>query len=157
MKWINGKALTCILAASLLLSGCSQIGKNELITGAATTGAAVVSTVAGLGTAATAAVTGATAVASSVATTEPVTVDEAISALPPEQQVEALKNQQLWHTIEVLGFWAFVILGGILAVIWFIPSPMDVFRKFKMNKHIKKLERHFDDVTVKMKDLDDMK
>ena len=150
MRW---KGLIPGLAVCLLLSGC--LTTNELLNTAATTSTATVASLAGASTPVVALTTAGAGVITGVVTSEPVTVDEAITALPPEQQVQVLKNEQIWHSVEKLGWWAIVILGGVFAFFWLVPSPGDFFRRLSMNKKLKRYERKlFDDPSTKMSDVE---
>ena len=127
MKW---KGLIPGLAICLLLSGC--LTTNELLNTAATTSTATVASLAGASTPVVALTTAGAGVITGVVTSEPVTVDEAITALPPEQQADVLKHEKVWTAVEHIGIWVL----GILALLWFLPSPQEIFMKMRKKKDV---------------------
>ncbi|MDA7960865.1 MAG: hypothetical protein MPJ08_09085 [Nitrosopumilus sp.] len=127
MKW---KGLIPGLAVCFALSGC--LTTNELINTGVTTSTATVASVAGASVPVVALTTAAAGTIAGVVTPEPVTVDKAITALPPEQQAEVLKHQKVWTAVEHIGIWVL----GILALLWFLPSPQEIFMKMRKKKDV---------------------
>ena len=133
MKWTreNLTRLCLLMSVSVVLSGC--LTTNELLNTAATTSTATVASLAGASTPVVALTTAAAGTVTGLVTPEPVTVDKAITNLPPEQQAEVLKHEKLWSAVEHIGIWVL----GFLALLWFLPSPQELVmrlgEKFRRN------------------------
>lgn len=142
MKWI------LMIPVMILLTGClGRASLSDLSTGTGAVITAGAATAVGLPATAVAASTALGATAGAVLVEEPETTADALEKLPEEERASALKWKVFWEFIESLGYYAFLIVAGLI----FIPMLMGYFMP---NGKQRKMQRMmFDDPKIKSKDM----
>ena len=56
------------------------------------------------------------------------TTTEILEVVPEADRANVLKNQQMWETIESLGYWSLLVF----VLFWLIPDPFTIIRRLLM-------------------------